>query len=93
MNYDKLNTITRQFLLGESSQPSVHSFIQALGETITKFKPKTQTEQRRVEMAKNQLKEIKRRVRRLEEQVNVLQEQLKILEESAQMTVTEDNDK
>ena len=93
MNYSKLNTITRKFLLGEASKPSVHSFIQALGETITKLKPKTQTEQRRVEMAKNQLKEIKRHVRRLEEQVNVLQEELKILEESARAKLVEDDDK
>ena len=67
--------------------------IQALGETITKLKPKTQTEQRRVEMAKSQLKEIKRHVRRLEEQVNVLQEQLKILEESAQTNIVEDDNR
>lgn len=93
MNYDKLNTITRKFLIGEGSKPSIHSFIQALGETITKLKPKTQTEQRRVEMAKSQLKEIKRHVRRLEEQVNVLQEQLKILEESAQTNIVEDDNR
>ncbi len=86
MNYDKLNTMTKSFLLGELTRPSIHSFIQALGETFTKFKPKTQTEQRTMEMAKSQLKEIKRHVRKLEERVNVLQEQLKILEESKEIS-------
>tara|TARA_R100000008_G_scaffold85823_1_gene76785 strand:+ start:261 stop:518 length:258 start_codon:yes stop_codon:yes gene_type:complete len=84
MNYSKLNFITRRFLLGEDKSPSVHSYIQALGETLSKLNPKTQTGQRRVEIAKSQLKEIKRRTKKLEEQVRVLEEQVKVLEESKQ---------
>mgnify|MGYP003649800406 FL=1 len=52
MKYNKLNSLTRKFLLGESKNPSVHSFIQALGETLAKFSPRTQSDHRRVEIAK-----------------------------------------
>jgi|6_EtaG_2_1085325.scaffolds.fasta_scaffold168250_2 hypothetical protein len=82
MKYNKLNSLTRRFLLGETKNPSVHSFIQALGETLAKFSPKTQSDHRRIEIAKNQLKEIKRHTRRLEESVRNLEEQVKVLEES-----------
>ncbi len=82
MKYDKLNSMTRNFLLGENKVPSVHSYIQALGETLAKFSPKTQSDYRRVEIAKNQLKEIKRHTRKLEESVQRLEEQVKVLEES-----------
>jgi RNA-splicing ligase RtcB len=81
MNYSDLNKVTRKFLIGEGTKPGVHSYIQALGETLSKFKPKSMLESRRLEIANNQLKEIRRSVRKLEEQVSVLQEQLKVLEE------------
>ena len=89
MDYGKLNTITRNFLLGESARPSVQSYIQALGETFARFKPRTQSEQRTLEIAKSQLKEVKRHVRKLEEKVTVLQEQLKVLEESRDVNTKE----
>jgi len=81
MNYSDLNKVTRKFLIGEGTKPSVNSYIQALGETLSKFRPRSMLESRRIEIANSQLKEIKRSVRRLEEQVNVLEEQLKVLEE------------
>ncbi len=90
MNYNKLNTLTKNFLLGESARPSVHSFIQALGESFAKLRPRTQSEQRTLEMAKSQLREVKRHVRKLEEKVGILQEQLKILEES--QSINEDKE-
>ena len=82
MNYNKLNSITRKFLLGENASPSIHSYIQALGEALTKLNPKTKADSKRIEIAKSQLREIKRHTRRLEEHVTVLQEQVKVLEES-----------
>ena len=81
MNYSDLNKVTREFLVGESKKPSLQSYIQALSETLSKFRPRSMLESRRLEIANNQLKEIRRNVRKLEEQVNVLQEQLKVLEE------------
>jgi len=82
MKYNKLNSITRRFLLGENKTPSIQSYIQALGETLSKFSPKTKSDHRRVEIAKSQLKEIKRHTRKLEESVRRLEEQLKVLEEA-----------
>ena len=63
-----LNDITRRFILNEgSSAPSLASYIQSLQEIILSLSPRTQTERRRVEMAKNHLREVKKHVRRLEE--------------------------
>jgi len=84
MNYDKLNSITRQFLLGEEKVPSVYSYIQSIEETLSKLTPKTKTDTRRIEVAKTHLKEIKRHTRRLQESVSKLEERLKILEESVE---------
>jgi len=82
MSYNKLNLLTRKFLVSEATAPDVHGYLQALGETLSKFRPKTKTEGRRLEMAKSQLKEVRRHVRRIEEQVTVLEEKLRILEEN-----------
>tara|TARA_B100000131_G_C17793576_1_gene482388 strand:+ start:348 stop:605 length:258 start_codon:yes stop_codon:yes gene_type:complete len=82
MNYNKLNSLTRKFLVNEASSPDVHGYLQALGETLSKFRPKTKTENRRLEMARSQLKEVKRHVRRIEEKVTLLEEKLRILEEN-----------
>jgi RNA-splicing ligase RtcB len=84
MNYNDLNKVTRNFLVGENKKPSVQSYIQALSETLSKFRPKSMLESRRLEIANSQLKEIKRSVRKLEEHVSVLQEQLKVLEEGTE---------
>ena len=35
MNYSDLNKVTRKFLIGEGTKPGVHSYIQALGETLS----------------------------------------------------------
>jgi predicted nucleic acid-binding Zn-ribbon protein len=82
MKYNKLNSMTRSFLLGESKSPSLQSYLQALSETLSKLSPRTKSDHRRVEIAKNQLKEIKRHTRKLEESVQHLEEQVRVLEES-----------
>jgi len=82
MEYNKLNSITRRFLLGENKAPSLQSYLQALSETLSKLSPRTKSDHRRVEIAKNQLKEIKRHTRKLEESVQRLEEQIRVLEES-----------
>ena len=84
MNYDKLNSMTRYFLLGEEKSPSVYSYIQSIEETLNKITPRTKTDSRRIEVAKTHLKEIKRHTRRLKESVFKLEERLKILEESVE---------
>lgn len=72
-----LNDITRRFVLTEGhNPPSLGSYIQSLQEIILSLAPKTQTERRRVEIAKNHLREVKKHVKKLEEKVQMLEEQL-----------------
>lgn len=72
-----LRDITRRFVISEGhNPPSLASYIQSLQEIILSLTPKTQKENRRLEIAKNHLREIKRHVRKLEEQVKVLEERL-----------------
>jgi len=78
IDFDKM---TRRFLT-EGQLPSVASFIQSLEEVLTKLRPNTRTDERRVEIAKSHLKEIRRSVRRLQNEVTLLQEKLQVLEEA-----------
>lgn len=81
-----LDSLTRKFLYylkeGRTEHISVSDYIQALGETLSFFKVRTLTEQRRMAIAKQQLKEIKRHTKKLQEQVFILEEKLNILEEN-----------
>ena len=78
--------MTRNFLYklkeGKMEEVGVREYIQALAETLGSFKPRTLTEQRRLAVAKQQLKEIKRHSRKLQERVTRLEEQISILEEN-----------
>ena len=77
-----LRRMTREFLLGESiSTPSIKSYIQSLEEILSTIKPSSQKNMRKLEIAKQHLREIRINVRRLEERVNILEEQVNILEE------------
>ena len=82
MNID-LDKLTRDFVLneGEAKKPSVYSYIQSLTEIVNSLNPRSQTDFRRLQMAKDHLKEIRRHTRRLEERVFSLEEQVKLLEE------------
>ena len=74
--------MTRDFLLGERVQPTLASYLQSLAEVLSSITPRSRTDERRLEMAKENLNEVKRQTRRLQERVNVLEEQVKVLEES-----------
>ena len=76
-----LNDLTRRFILNEQKAESVFSYLQALKETIGNLNPRTQTDYRRIEIAKEHLGEIRKHVRKLHERVDLLEEQLKVLEE------------
>ncbi len=80
--YDKLNSITRRFLLGESKSPSIYSRLQSLTEMLNQMAPKTVRDNRRLEMARHELKEVRKHVRKMHERLELLEEQVKILEES-----------
>lgn len=82
-NNTSLDNIIWNFInLKENVSPSIHSFLQAMTETLAGLRPSRTSDIRRIEMAKSQLREIKRHVNKLEEQVFVLEEQVKLLEET-----------
>ena len=75
-------SMTKRFLLGEAKdKPSLASYIQSLSEIVDSFNPRSKTESRRVEIAKEHLREIRKRSRVLEERVSLLEERLHVLEE------------
>ena len=71
----------QKYLLNEESERDIFMYIQALQETISFFKPKSMKESRRLNLAKNNLREIKRHARRMQNKVSVLEEKLNILVE------------
>jgi len=77
-----LNRMTREFLLGESTKPSMESYIQSVLETLGTIMPGSQRDMRRVEVAKSNLREVRRQCRKMQEQIRVLEEQVNILEEN-----------
>ena len=77
-----LRRMTREFLLGESKAPSLASYIQSISEVLNSITPRSRTDERRIEVAKANIKEVRRHSRRMQERVNVLEEQVKVLEES-----------
>lgn len=74
--------MTRKFLLGESYEaPSINSYLQSLKEILDNFRPSTQSDKRRLEIANNHLREIRRRARKLQENYDILEERIRVLEE------------
>ena len=82
MDFDGL---TRRFLEGEflkeRKTPDINSYIQTLGEILEKLKPRSVSERRRLDVAREQLREIKRHAGRMQSQIFLLEEKLSILEE------------
>ena len=76
-----LRKMTREFLLGEGKGPDWKAYIQSIEEALGAIKIRSQRDDRRVQLARHNLKEIKRYMRRMEEQVTMLEEKLKVLEE------------
>lgn len=75
--------MARKFLLGEgaSTEPGMLSHLQALEETLGLLQPRSKSDTRRVEIARNHLKGMKRHYRRLEQENKKMQERLSVLEE------------
>jgi|3_EtaG_2_1085321.scaffolds.fasta_scaffold51616_2 SMC interacting uncharacterized protein involved in chromosome segregation len=80
MTFD-LNSLTKDFILNEAAGPTINSWIQALSENIGALKPRSLSEERRVEVMKHQLRELRRTSRRMQEQITKLEEQVTILQE------------
>ena len=77
--------LTRQFILNEGRAPELATYLQSISEGLDAIRPRTRTDERRIEMAREQLREVRRRTRRLQERVNTLEEQVKILEENKEL--------
>jgi regulator of replication initiation timing len=78
-----VNRDWQKFILNEDlDAKDIFTFIQGLHENLTKIKPKTMTQGRRLGMMIHQIKEIKKYARKLQNENQVLQEKLNILEES-----------
>ena len=82
--------MTRRFLrqissdetLNEGKSPDIYSYIQTLGEILDNLRPKSVSERRRLDVARQQVREIRRHTRRLSERIALLEEQVQILEET-----------
>jgi hypothetical protein len=78
-----LNKDWNRFLLGEGSDSrTVFTYLQGLEEIISTLKPKSMTEERRLALAKQHLKEARRFARQMQNKLQMLEERLSILEES-----------
>jgi len=76
------NSITRNFLLGESkAQTTQRGYLESVMKILNEFRPKSQKESRQLEVAKKHLHEVKLMNLRLEKKVQTLEEQVKLLEE------------
>jgi chromosome segregation ATPase len=74
--------MTKDFILNEGNTPAFQMWIQSLQENLNSLRPKTRTDQRRVEMMKHQLNELRRTTRRMNEQIKKLEEELTFLQEN-----------
>lgn len=85
-----MNIDWQQFIIGEGVEDkNIFTYLQGLQEILNNLRPKTMTEQRRVALAKQHLREIKRASRKMLNEMNVLQEKINILEESRTETVND----
>jgi len=73
--------MTRDFLLGESKNPSARAYVESVLRILDEVRPKSQRESRQLSVARQNLLEIRRHVRELENKISLLEEQVKILEE------------
>jgi len=91
MKTTKFDTIVRNFLLneGEKVRPSLKSRLLSLEEMISSLVGRSMSENRKLEIVKEQLSNLKRDVRRLEERNSLLEEENKQLQEK--LTILEES--
>ena len=77
-----LRRLTRDFLLGESRKPTLATYLQSISEVLDAVTPRTKTDERRISMARESMREVRRHTRKLQERVKLLEEQVNILEEN-----------
>jgi len=78
-----LNSEWRNFLVNEElGEKTIFTYIQGLQEIISNLKPRTVSEKRRMQLAKQHLAEVRKYARRMLNENMSLQEKLSLLEES-----------
>jgi|TARA_Y100001970_G_scaffold288085_1_gene414395 hypothetical protein len=76
-----LRSLTRDFIMNEGRGPTIVSWIQALSENVNALKPRSLSEERRIEVMKHNLAELRRAARRMQERIIKLEEQVNVLQE------------
>mgnify|MGYP001600521385 CR=1 FL=1 len=74
--------MTRDFIVNEGQGPSINSYIQSLAEVLESISPKTISDARRLEVAKENLQNLRRHTRRLEEKIKFLEEEITVIREN-----------
>jgi hypothetical protein len=78
-----LDSEWRSFLVNESlDEKTIFTYIQGLQEIISNLKPRTVSEKRRIQLARQHLSEVRKYARRMLNENLDLQDKLKLLEES-----------
>ena len=73
----------RNFLLNEElDEKSIFTYIQGLQEIISNLKPRTVSEKRRLQLAKQHIREVRKYARRIMNENMDLHEKLQLLEEN-----------
>lgn len=73
----------KNFLLNEElGEKSIFTYIQGLQEIISNLKPRTVSEKRRLQLAKQHISEVRKYARRMLNENMSLQEKLNLLEEN-----------
>ena len=77
-----VNSSLSDFITESVTEKNIFTYIQGLQEVISNLRPKTVTEQNRLALAKQHLREVKRHARRIMNENTDLQERLTLLEEN-----------
>jgi polyhydroxyalkanoate synthesis regulator phasin len=81
IDYQKITRELKTKNLDEGKEPSLKSYIQSVSEALSNIKLSSKSDQRRIELAQQHMREVRKHARRLEERVSVLEEQVSMLEE------------
>ncbi len=78
-----LDSQWRDFLINEElDERSIFTYIQGLQEIISNLKPRTVSEKRRLQLAKQHIREVRKYARRIMNENMDLHEKLQLLEEN-----------
>jgi hypothetical protein len=78
-----LNRNWKSFMLNEGlEERNIFTYLEGLQEFVSYMKPRSMKERRRLQLAKEHLREVRRYTRKMQNELQILEERLTILEES-----------